>query len=77
MDGVFADPQVEHLGMAVPVDQPRLGEFEIVNQAIKMSRTPSSVRTTTPEQSEHTDAILAELGYEQDAVRQLHESGAV
>jgi len=77
MDGVFADPQVQHLNMAVPVDHPRLGTFNVVNQAIKMSRTPSSVRTPTPDQGQHTDEILAELGYDASAITQLHESGAV
>jgi crotonobetainyl-CoA:carnitine CoA-transferase CaiB-like acyl-CoA transferase len=77
MDGVFADPQVKHLNMAVEVDHPRLGKFDVVNQAIKMSRTPSAVRTATPEQGEHTDSVLAELGYGDSAIASLHESGVV
>jgi formyl-CoA transferase len=77
MDGVFADPQVQHLEMAVAVDHPRMGKFNVVNQAIKMSRTPSAVRTATPEQGEHTDAILADLGYDESAIEGLHGSGVV
>lgn len=77
MDGVFADPQVQHLDMAVEVDHPRMGKFDVVNQAIKMSRTPSAVRTATPEQGEHTDSVLAELGYDDSAIAGLHESGVV
>jgi crotonobetainyl-CoA:carnitine CoA-transferase CaiB-like acyl-CoA transferase len=77
MDQVFADPQVQHLQMAVPVDHPRLGKFELVNQAIKMSRTPSSVRTATPEQGEHTDSILSGLGYDTSAIQKLHQNGVV
>ena len=77
MDGVFADPQVQHLHMAVGVDHPRLGKFDVVNQAIKMSRTPSAVRTATPDQGEHTDAVLAELGYDDSAIASLHENGVV
>ena len=77
MDGVFADPQVQHLNMAVGVDHPRLGKFDVVNQAIKMSRTPSAVRTATPEQGEHTDSVLTELGYDDSAIASLHENGVV
>lgn len=77
MDQVFADPQVKHLEMAVSVDHPRMGSFEVVNQAIKMSRTPSSVRTATPEQGEHTDDILSELGYEQTTIDGFHQNGVV
>jgi formyl-CoA transferase len=77
MEQVFADPQVRHLEMAATVDHPRMGRFDVVNQAIKMSRTPSAVRTPTPEQGEHTDSILAELGYTESAIRKLHEDGVV
>ena len=77
MDQVFADPQVKHLGMAVSVDHPILGKFEIVNQAIKLSRTPSSIRTATPEQGEHTDDILEELGYTAEEINGHHTNGVV
>lgn len=77
MDQVFADPQVKHLNMATPVDHPRMGTFDVVNQAIKMSRTPSSVRTATPDQGEHTDAILSELGYDGAVIGEFHENGVV
>ena len=44
----------------------------------KLSDTPGSVRAlgaTTPGQ--HTDAILAELGYDADCIAALREDGAV
>jgi len=77
MDQVFADPQVQHLEMSVDVDHPRLGTFGVVNQAIKMSRTPSEIRTATPDQGEHTDSVLAELGYDQSTITSFHENGVV
>ena len=77
MDQVFADPQVQHLDMAVEVDHPRLGKFGVVNQAIKMSRTPSEVRTATPDQGEHTDSVLADLGYDEAKIASFHANGVV
>ena len=77
MDQVFADAQVRHLEMTAPVEHPVLGEFDVVNQAVKLSRTPSSVRSATPEKGEHTDAILAELGCEAEAIKELHARGIV
>jgi crotonobetainyl-CoA:carnitine CoA-transferase CaiB-like acyl-CoA transferase len=77
MDQVFADPQVQHLNMSVDVEHPRLGTFGVVNQAIKMSRTPSAVRTATPEQGEHTDSVLADLGYDESTIASFHENGVV
>jgi crotonobetainyl-CoA:carnitine CoA-transferase CaiB-like acyl-CoA transferase len=77
MDQVFADPQVQHLDMSVEVEHPRLGKFGVVNQAIKMSRTPSVVRTATPEQGEHTDSVLAGLGYDDSTIANFHKNGVV
>ena len=54
-----------------------MGTFPIVNQAIKMSRTPSSIRSATPDQGEHTDSILADLGYDDATIKELHENGVV
>ena len=63
MNEVFADPQVQHLNMAVPVQHPVLGEIRLVGQPFKLSRTPSEIRSATPERGEHTDEVLRELGY--------------
>ena len=58
MDEVFADPQVQHLGMAAPVHHGALGDIAVVNQPVKLSRTPSRIARATPEKGEHTDEIL-------------------
>jgi len=50
MDEVFADPQVQHLGMAAPVHHGALGDIAVVNQAVKLSRTPSHIAQPTPRQ---------------------------
>ena len=44
------------------IEHPKLGRFKIVNQAVKLSRTPASVKTATPDVGEHTDEILGENG---------------
>jgi formyl-CoA transferase len=63
MDQVFADPQVKHLAMTRTVPHKVLGDVEVIGQPIELSRTPWSIRSATPEAGEHTDAVLAELGY--------------
>jgi crotonobetainyl-CoA:carnitine CoA-transferase CaiB-like acyl-CoA transferase len=68
MDEVFADPQVRHLGMAAAVRHGALGEIEVVNQAVKLSRTPSRIAHPTPEKGEHTEAVLREYGYDDTSI---------
>ena len=77
VDQVFADPQVAHLQSAVEVEHPRLGKFRVLNQAARLSRTPAAVVSATPEIGQHTDEVLAELGYSAADIAALHAKGAV
>ena len=52
IDQVFADPQVQHLGIRRPVDHPKLGTYDIVGQPIHMSAYPQPERLRpTPDQA--------------------------
>ena len=77
IDQVFADPQVQHLGVAAPVEHARLGRFEVLNQAVRLSRTPAAVAAATPEIGQHTDEILRELDYRAEDIARLRSLGAV
>jgi len=77
IDQVFADPQVKHLGIAQPVEHPSLGQIELVGQAVTLSRTPSRLKTASPEPGEHTDTILGELGYSAGDIAALRDRRAV
>ena len=77
MDEMFADPQVKHLKMAHPVHSPKLGDIEVIGQAINMSRTPFEMRSATPEQGEHTESVLKEFGYDTAAVADFRKRGVI
>ena len=74
---VFEDEQVRALGLAVKIRHPRLGEQEVQNLPVTLSRTPGAVRTASPDLGEHTDQVLAELGYSREEIAALHRDGAV
>src|SRR3954466_9367578 len=77
MDEMFADPQVKHLKMAHPVKHPKLGEIELIGQAINMSRTQFEMKSATPEQGEHTESVLKEFGYDAAAIDGFRKKGVI
>ena len=73
VDEVFADPQVQHLGIAVPLKDVERGDVRVVGQPIVMSRTPAGVVSGVPEQGEHTRDILKEFGYSETEIARLRD----
>ncbi len=77
MDQVFADPQVQHLGASAPVNHPELGELHLLNQPVKLSRTPANLKTASPIRGAHTREVLTELGLSDQAIEQYFADGVV
>jgi crotonobetainyl-CoA:carnitine CoA-transferase CaiB-like acyl-CoA transferase len=77
MDEVFADPQVEHLAMTEPVQHPALGRLEILRNAVRMTDGPVTVRAPSPDAGQHTNEVLAELGYPEAQVARLRAGGVI
>ncbi len=77
VDQVFADPQVQHLEAAAPVAHPTLGTIRLVNQAVKLARTPASLAAAPPERGEHTEEVLHELGYGAADIVRLREARVI
>jgi crotonobetainyl-CoA:carnitine CoA-transferase CaiB-like acyl-CoA transferase len=71
IDQVFADPQVQHLGMARPVTHPTLGEIDLVGQPVILARTPSRMSQAAPEPGEATEEMLRGLGFGAEEIEAL------
>jgi crotonobetainyl-CoA:carnitine CoA-transferase CaiB-like acyl-CoA transferase len=76
IDDVFADPQVRHRNMIVDIEGP-MGPMRSTGVPIKLSDTPGSIRTPPAIYGEHTDAVLAEIGYSSEQIAALRAAGAV
>jgi crotonobetainyl-CoA:carnitine CoA-transferase CaiB-like acyl-CoA transferase len=77
IDGVFADPQVRHLGMVAEAEHPVRGRIGLVAQPVTLSRTPWALRRLTPECGEHTEEVLAGHGYSGEAIAKLREEAVI
>ena len=71
------DPQALAREMVVEVDHPRAGRMQTLGLPVKFSRTPGRVHGPAPLLGEHSRAILAEAGYDADAVAGLIARGVV
>ena len=73
----FADPQVVARDRVVDFDDPRCGSVRQAGIAVKLSETPGSIRKLGPTLGEHTDEILAALGYDETARDRLRKAGTI
>jgi crotonobetainyl-CoA:carnitine CoA-transferase CaiB-like acyl-CoA transferase len=60
---LFADPQVLHREMVVHAEDAELGRVPHIRTPVKMSDSAVAVRVTAPKLGQHTDDVLAGLGY--------------
>jgi crotonobetainyl-CoA:carnitine CoA-transferase CaiB-like acyl-CoA transferase len=77
LDEALSDPHNQARGMVVEVEHPEAGRVRQVGVGTKLSRTPGAVRTAAPAPGQHTDGVLASLGYDEDGIRALRERGSV
>ncbi|MDQ1424153.1 MAG: hypothetical protein QOD72_1651, partial [Acidimicrobiaceae bacterium] len=77
IDEMFADPQIEHLGVRTSVEHETLGPLNLVRNAVTMTGGPPTVRTAAPESGADTDVVLTEIGCTADEVADLRRRGIV
>jgi formyl-CoA transferase len=79
IDQVFADPQVQHLGMATPMRRSAAagGDTQVVASPLNYSGLQRDIRLPTPEAGDHTDEVLRSVGYADAEIAALREKGVV
>jgi crotonobetainyl-CoA:carnitine CoA-transferase CaiB-like acyl-CoA transferase len=73
----FANEQVQTLPMVAEVDNPILGRQKLLGPGVNMERTQPRICSPTPEQGQHTEEVLEELGYSAEDIARFHREGVV
>ncbi|KXU83230.1 formyl-coenzyme A transferase [Paraburkholderia monticola] len=76
MKEIAAEPSLRKTGTIVEVDHPQRGKYLTVGNPIKLSDSPTDVRRS-PLLGEHTDEVMAELGYSAEQITALRTAGAI
>ncbi|MFB6267890.1 MAG: CaiB/BaiF CoA transferase family protein [Halodesulfurarchaeum sp.] len=77
MAAVFDHPQVEARGMRRTVEHPSAGRIELPGIPMHLSASPATIRRPPPTLGQHTEAVLSELGYDQEAIAKLDGEGVI
>ncbi|MFM0729833.1 formyl-CoA transferase [Paraburkholderia sediminicola] len=76
MKEIAEEPSLRKTGTIVEVDHPTRGKYLTVGNPIKLSDSPTEV-TRSPLLGEHTDEVMAELGYSPEQISALRTAGAI
>ncbi|HEX4530785.1 MAG TPA: CoA transferase [Acidimicrobiia bacterium] len=75
-DEIDTDPHLRARGMVVTETHPVLGEFETLGNPVVVPGAEFELRSA-PTLGQHTDAVLAELGYDDEQCARLRADGVV
>lgn len=74
---IFEDEQVKHLDVVATLPNVYDKDMHYITQPMTLSRTPPKVVAAAPGWGEHTDEVLAEIGYSADEIKAFHDNGVV
>lgn len=77
LEEIFEDPQILHNEAIYERDHPTAGRMRGARPAARFDGTPQQASRTAPLHGEHTDEILAELGYDPDERARLRAESIV
>jgi crotonobetainyl-CoA:carnitine CoA-transferase CaiB-like acyl-CoA transferase len=77
LDGAMKQEQVKQRNVFGKVTVDGIGELELFNLSAKFSKTPGIVKTPPPTLGQHTNDILAGIGYSSEEIQKFKEIKAI
>ena len=74
---LVAHPQVEANEMITTVEHPVKGPLKMLGVPVKFTKTPGTPQNHAPFLGQHTEEILAELGYSEKEIREFETKGVI
>ncbi|MFT5173424.1 MAG: crotonobetainyl-CoA:carnitine CoA-transferase CaiB-like acyl-CoA transferase [Gammaproteobacteria bacterium] len=74
---MHADEQARFRNMIVEVEHSSVGKIDTLGPAVKLSKSPTSVRRAAPRLGEHSTEILADFGYTEAQINELLRAGVI
>jgi alpha-methylacyl-CoA racemase len=76
LDEALDSELVRSREMVVEMEQPQIGTVRLLGAPVKFGRTPARPDRPAPALGEHTEEVLREVGYADEEIAALKESGA-
>jgi crotonobetainyl-CoA:carnitine CoA-transferase CaiB-like acyl-CoA transferase len=77
LEAALNQPQVRHRETLANVHAEGIGDLRLFNLTALFEKTPGKVEAPPPRLGEHTEDILAGVGYTKDEIAQLRQKGTV
>ncbi len=71
------DPQIKANNMVLEMNHAQAGPLKMLGVPVRLHGTPMTLRSTPPNLGEHSREVAAELGYSEESITELIESGVL
>ncbi len=77
LESALSSLQIEHRNTLSSIVSEEIGELKLFNLTAKFEKTPGRIEQPPPKLSENTEAILEEIGYSTDEIKDFKTNGII